>query len=353
MGSQALLDYELPPGLIAQNPADRRDQSRLLVARRDLGSLSHHQFADLPDLLQRGDTLVLNDTRVLPARLVGRRHRTGGKWEGLFVRGGRDGTWELLSRTRGRLAPGELIDIEGGGGGGGEGEETLQLRTLAKLPGGQWAMQPLAEQETLALLARFGQVPLPPYIRKGQAASDDAERYQTVYARNPGAVAAPTAGLHFTSTLFDRLKAGDVDWCYVTLHVGPGTFQPIKEADFTRHRMHSEWGEVSAETVARIEACKERGGRVVAVGTTAVRVLETAGRSGRLEPWRGETDLFVYPPFAFRVVDNLVTNFHLPRSTLLLLVSAFAGGELLRKAYAAAIEECYRFYSYGDAMLIL
>jgi S-adenosylmethionine:tRNA ribosyltransferase-isomerase len=338
-----MLDYELPAHLIAQQPCGERDQSRLLVARRHAGTLSHHVFADLPDLLDPADLLVLNDTRVLPARLLGRRERTGGRWEGLFVRRLVDGAWEMLCQTRGRLFEGETIVVDGG----------LQLRGRAKLAPGRWVMEPNAKADIADLLSRFGSVPLPPYIRKGQAEAADAERYQTVYAREWGAVAAPTAGLHFTQGVFDRLRQREIAWTFVTLHVGPGTFQPIQVEDFTTHRMHAEWCELSAGAVSAIEACKSRGGRVVAVGTTSVRVLESAARLGRLQPWTGETELFIYPPYEFQVVDALVTNFHLPRSTLLLLVSAFAGPALLQRAYAAAIEHGYRFYSYGDAMLII
>jgi S-adenosylmethionine:tRNA ribosyltransferase-isomerase len=338
-----MFDYELPPELIAQEPLAPRDQARLLVLRRGSASLVHHVFSDLPELLDPGDLLVLNDTRVLPARLRGRRERTGGKWEGLFLRLEADGTWDMLSKTRGRLYKDEVISVDGG----------LRLRPVQQVEPGRWRMAAESTEGFVDLLNRFGQVPLPCYIRRGHADQDDRERYQTIYARQIGAVAAPTAGLHFTPPVFERLRERGIGWTFVTLHVGAGTFQPIKVEDFTQHRMHAEWGQLSAESAAAINACKERGSRVVAVGTTTVRVLETVAASGPLRPWSGETALFVYPPYSFGIVDALVTNFHLPRSTLLLLVSAFAGPGLLQQAYNTAMEQAYRFYSYGDAMLIL
>jgi S-adenosylmethionine:tRNA ribosyltransferase-isomerase len=345
------IDYELPAHLIAQEPCAERDRSRLLVVRRAEAALADHVFADLPDLLNPGDLLVLNNSRVLPARLLGRRARTGGKWEGLFLRQLPDGAWELLSQTRGRLVEGETILVDPG---------PLRLELIGRA-GGHWLARPSEWGTPPELLERHGQVPLPPYIRKGRAVAADRERYQTVYARPAGSVAAPTAGLHFTPQLFERLEQRGIARAFVTLHVGPGTFQPIQTAEIAEHRMHSEWAELMhsvwavlpAETGAAVAACRDRGGRVVAVGTTSVRVLETVARSGPLRPWSGETDLFIYPPYEFRVVDALITNFHLPRSTLLLLVGAFTGVAILEQAYKTAIAEEYRFYSYGDAMLIL
>jgi S-adenosylmethionine:tRNA ribosyltransferase-isomerase len=343
-------DYDLPSRLIAQSPSSERDQARLLVVRRQDATLAHHVFLDLPDLLNPGDLLILNDTRVLSARLLGRRSRTGGKWEGLFLHAHPDGLWELLSQTRGRLLEGESIEVEPG---------PLRLDLVRKTPERHWLVRPSESGTAVEILSRHGQVPLPPYIRKGRAAPADHERYQTVYADKPGAVAAPTAGLHFTPRVFERLRARGIEVGHVTLHVGIGTFQPIQTEDVTQHRMHREWGELPGKTASQIEACRKRGGRVVAVGTTSVRVLETAAVASRgceppeLPPWSGETELFIYPPYEFRLVDALVTNFHLPRSTLLLLVSAFGGVDLLRRAYRTAIEQGYRFYSYGDAMLIV
>jgi S-adenosylmethionine:tRNA ribosyltransferase-isomerase len=337
-------DYELPPHLIAQHASPERDQSRLLVVDRAAQSLAHRIFADLPRLLNPGDLLVLNDTRVLPARLLGRRARTGGKWEGLFLRQTDDGSWELLCQTRGRLTEGEVVEVDPG---------PLRLELLGRSPEGHWLARPSQSGSPAELLERFGQVPLPPYIRKGRAGVGDRERYQTVYARRAGAVAAPTAGLHFTPGLFEQLDERGVGRTFATLHVGPGTFQPIQATDVTQHRMHREWGELSAAAAEALTACRARGGRVVAVGTTSVRVLETVAASGPLRPWSGETELYIYPPYPFRAVDALVTNFHLPHSTLLLLVGAFAGIDLTRRAYRTAVEEQYRFYSYGDAMLIV
>ncbi len=333
-----MLDYPLPEHLIAQEPASPRDASRLLVLRRDDGSLAHHVFRDLPELLASGDLLILNDTRVLPARLLGKREMTGGKWEGLFLGTAPDGAWEMLCQTRGRLHAGDVILVEPG----------LLRLTLARQEHGHWFARPDRPGDPAELLERHGRMPLPPYIRKGQAREEDRERYQTVFARQDGAVAAPTAGLHFTPELFERLEQRGIQRAFVTLHVGIGTFQPIK-GDVETHRMHREWGRLPLETGQAIDECKLRGGRVVAVGTTSVRVLESASAG----EWSGETELFIRPPYTFRCVDALVTNFHLPRSTLLLLVAAFAGEESMREAYRVAVEQEYRFFSYGDAMLIL
>jgi S-adenosylmethionine:tRNA ribosyltransferase-isomerase len=365
------LDYDLPADLIAQEPVAERDRSRLLVVRRSDGTIEHCHFLDLPDFLDPGDLLVLNDTRVLPARLLGRRETTGGKWEGLYL-GERDGVWEMLCQTRGRLVEGEAIFVSGEPGalatGGCVSQEAqtpvahvpgspgLRLTFLGRTPEGHFLLHPERRGSSTDLLNRYGRVPLPPYIRKGRAAAGDVERYQTVYARQSGAVAAPTAGLHFTDRVFDRLRQRGIATTTLTLHVGLGTFQPLQSDDPTRHVMHREWCELPSAAADAVNACRDRGGRVIAVGTTAVRALETAaGQSagGPLVPWSGETALFIYPPYNFQVVNGLVTNFHLPRTSLLLLVGAFAGEDLLRRAYESAIAECYRFYSYGDAMLIL
>jgi S-adenosylmethionine:tRNA ribosyltransferase-isomerase len=343
------LDYALPPELIAQEPCPERDRSRLLVARRRDGTLDHRHFHDLPDLLAPGDLLVLNDTRVLPARLLGRRERTGGKWEGLYLGSDAEGTWELLCQTRGRLQEGEAVLVEPG---------PLRLTHLGRTPDGHFRFRPEAPGGAAELLARHGRMPLPPYIRKGRAGEADTERYQTVYARRAGAVAAPTAGLHFTERVFARLRERGVVTATLTLHVGLGTFQPLQSDDPAQHVMHREWCELPAAAADAVNACRARGGRVVAVGTTAVRTLETAAAqrpdpAGPLAPWSGETGLFIYSPYRFKMVDALVTNFHLPRTSLLLLAGAFAGEDLLRRAYAEAIARAYRFYSYGDAMLVL
>ncbi len=338
------IDYILPPELIAQEPCEPRDHARLLVARRVTSTLEHRRFDDLPDLLNPGDLLVLNDTRVVAARLLGKRARTGGKWEGLFLRELSDGSWEMLCQTRGTLCAGEVIEIEPG---------PLLLQLLNKLPGGRWQVKALISGTPVELLDRFGQIPLPPYIRKGKAHDTDRERYQTIYAQQSGAVAAPTAGLHFTERLFERLQARGIGWTTVTLHVGLATFQPIQADDCTRHPMHAERGCITQPAVDAINACKSRGHRVVAVGTTSVRVLESVANHGPLQAWAGETELYIHPPHEFKMVDALITNFHLPRTTLLLLAAAFAGVELLKQVYDDAIAEHYRFYSYGDAMLIV
>jgi S-adenosylmethionine:tRNA ribosyltransferase-isomerase len=338
-----LFNFEVPPNLIAQEPIQPRDQSRLLAALRKDQALAHRRFFDLPDLLRPGDLLVLNDTRVLNARLLGRRAATGGHWEGLFLHAGPDGTWEILAQTRGHPQPGEIIAIEPG---------PVELELVAKLPGGRWQARPSLAGPLALILDQAGQVPLPHYIRKGVARAEDRERYQTIFARKQGAVAAPTAGLHFTPAVFERLEKRSISWTFVTLHVGLGTFQPLQTEDPAQHVMHREWGEISKDAAQAIARQRTAGGRIVAVGTTSVRVLETVARTGPMRTWSGETDLFIYPPYTFGAVDLLITNFHFPRTTLLLLVEAFAGAALLEKAYRSALEENYRFFSYGDAMMI-
>lgn len=341
-------DYELPKRLIAQQPLKRRSDARLLVVDRASASLQHHHIRDLPNLLAPGDCLVINDTRVVPARLVGFRAATGGRWEGLFLSADEQGNWRLLAKTRGKLQAGEHIEIANE-----HLQKAFSIRLVLKEPEGSWIAKPDVSGDPLALLERVGRVPLPPYIRGGEMVAADRERYQTVYADKPGSVAAPTAGLHFTPELLKRLEAGGVATARVTLHVGLDTFRPVTTDTLEAHRMHSEWCQVTPEVVEMIGRTKASRGRTVAVGTTSVRVLETAARSGGLEPFCGPTDLFIRPPYEFRAVDALLTNFHLPRTTLLVLVRTFGGDELVRQAYEEAIREEYRFYSYGDAMLIL
>ena len=336
-------DYSLPEHLIAQHPVSRRDESRLLIVRRGLGKLEHRTFRDLPEILNRGDLLVLNDTKVLPARLIGSRDSTGGKWECLFLSQTSDGLWEVLAKTRGHPGSGTTFVSNTG----------LKLTLRGRTDDHHWLMQPEEAGSPVELLQRYGHVPLPPYIRKGTEVQGDAERYQTVYAERAGSVAAPTAGLHFTPELFERLSAKGIETTKVTLHVGLGTFAPMKVEDPTKHVIHREWCEVNQATVDVINATRTRGSRVVAVGTTTTRTLETAARPDGLKPFSGETGLYIHSPFEFKVVDALVTNFHLPRTTLLLLVGAFTGCELLAKAYTEANAREYRFYSYGDAMLVL
>jgi S-adenosylmethionine:tRNA ribosyltransferase-isomerase len=342
-------DFELPDELIAQQPVEPRDTSRLLVVRRDEGRIEHRTFRDLPELLATGDVLVRNDTRVVPARLLGKREATGGKWEGLFLRelsrNRADETlWGILATTRGKPAVGEVVVVGAG----------LRLTLCARAEAGRWIVRPEEVGTTLDLLSRHGNVPLPPYIRKGTEGPGDRLRYQTTYARAPGAVAAPTAGLHFTAEIFERLAAQGVRTADVTLHVGLGTFRPIEAERIEDHALHAEWAELSPSTAALLNATKAEGRKIVAVGTTSARVLETAAAGGGgIQVFSGDTALYLRPGHVFRGVDALITNFHLPRSSLLVLVSALAGYDLTRAAYAEAVRERYRFYSYGDAMLVL
>lgn len=350
LGDLSAYDYDLPEERIAKQPCEQRDQARLLVVDRATQTLSHHVIADLPSLLRPHDCVVLNDTKVLPARLLGTRLKTGGKWEGLYLQTSAEGHWELMGQTRGHLQRGELVAVESI-----HHPELppLQLQMQARLEDGLWSARPISDESTESLLIRYGTLPLPPYMRRKVAGQEDWDRYQTTYADRAGSVAAPTAGLHFTPELLSRLTAQRIAAARVTLHVGIGTFKPIKAERLTEHVMHSEWCEVSSETVAQVQALRDLGGRVVAIGTTSVRTLESASQHGALQPWSGTTDLFIRPPYQFRSVDVLLTNFHLPKSSLLVLVSAFAGYDLVRRAYQTAIDEGYRFYSYGDAMLIL
>jgi S-adenosylmethionine:tRNA ribosyltransferase-isomerase len=341
-------EYELPRRLIAQAPLPRRADARLLLVDRQQQSLSHYHVRDLPDLLRPTDCLVLNDTQVVPARLVGFRAKTGGRWEGLFLEETQEGLWRVLGRTRGKLTAGEtinLLDLQG--------REDVRLRVGIKEPGGVWIVRPDTSEEAFSILRRVGRIPLPPYIRKGEMVEADREQYQTVFARNPGAIAAPTAGLHFTMALLRQLAERGTTLAWLTLHVGLGTFRPIEVDNLASHTMHSEWAHISRQTVDQIRECRSRGGRIVAAGTTCVRVLETAAADGTLKPFHGQTDLFIRPPYQFKAVDALLTNFHLPRTTLLVLVRTFGGDELVMRAYEEAIREEYRFYSYGDAMLIV
>lgn len=341
-------DYDLPRHLIAQFPLPHRADARLMVVDRRSKSFAHKHVRDLPEILLPGDCLVLNDAKVLPARLVGRRAATGGHWEGLFLEASPEGLWKVLCKTRGRLLPGETITLINA-----QGQPDVELVLAARQPEGVWIARPESREEPFVLLERVGRVPLPPYIRRGEMVASDRQNYQTVFARRPGAIAAPTAGLHFTEGLLRVLQQQGVVLCYVTLQVGPATFRPIVTDRLADHHMEGEWAELSPETVETIISARQRGGRVVAVGTTTVRVLETAAQEGVLRPFRGTTHLFIRPPYQFRAVDALMTNFHLPRTTLLVLVRTFGGDALIQQAYAEAIREEYRFYSYGDAMLIL
>jgi len=342
-------DYTLPPDLIAQEPLADRTAARLLVVDRRGNVWSHRRIAELPQLLSAGDCLVLNNTRVAPARLVGIRTRTGGKWEGLFLSCDLDGSWRVIGQTRGRLQVGETVSIPAPGTAG----DILELQLIDRLDDGVWQMRPLSDGCAWDLLDRFGRVPLPPYIRHGEAHASDRERYQTTFARHPGSVAAPRPDYILRPELLAACRASGVETAEVTLHVGLGTFRPVSAADIRQHVMHAERCEVPATTATHLAEVRRRGGRIVAIGTTSLRTLETAYRAVGWSPWQGESRLFVYPPFEFQAVDALLTNFHLPKSTLLMLVSAFAGVELTRRAYQAAIDARYRFFSYGDAMLIV
>ena len=336
--------YDLPDELIAQKPLAERSASRLLHLDGASARHSHRRFTDLPELLTSGDLLVFNDTRVLPARLFGVKE-TGGRVEILIERLTGQHTALAHIRASKMPKPGARIAVAGrGSGAAGESWLSVEARDddLYALRGDE----PLG-----SLLARAGHTPLPPYIQR-EDDEDDRERYQTVYASRDGAVAAPTAGLHFDEPLLETLDRKGVQRCHVTLHVGAGTFQPVRADDIRDHAMHAEYLEVGEAVCAAIAATRERGGRVVAVGTTAVRSLETAAAGGALAPYVGDTRLFIYPGYVFRCVDAIITNFHLPESTLLMLVSAFSGREAILAAYRAAIEQGYRFFSYGDAMLL-
>jgi S-adenosylmethionine:tRNA ribosyltransferase-isomerase len=341
-------DYDLPRHLIAQAPLVRRVDARLMVVDRLGQSIEHYHIRDLPEILSPADCLVLNDTRVIPAKLLGFRTATGGRWEGLFLESDDHGLWRVLAKTRGRPLPGETVTLVNAAG-----QSDIRLRLGTKEPDGVWVVRPESQEDASSVLARVGRVPLPPYIRKGQMVDADRKTYQTVFARHPGAVAAPTAGLHFTEGLLESLKRRGMGVAMLTLHVGLGTFRPIETELLSDHPMHSERANLDLPTVETLLQCRQRGGRIVAVGTTTARVLETAARDSTLKPFSGLTDLFIRPPFEFHAVDALLTNFHFPRTTLLVLVQTFGGSALIRRAYQEAIREEYRFYSYGDAMLIL
>ena len=329
--------YELPPELIAQLPLPERRASRLLVLDGATGGVDDRLFSELPRLLAPGDLLVLNDTRVLPARVMGRKP-TGGLVELLLER--LLGPRRALVHLRASHKPALGSDVELAGG--------ARARIVARLAE---LTEIELDRDVVPFFETHGETPLPPYIaRKPDAA--DRERYQTVFARAPGAVAAPTAGLHFDAPLLEALEARGIERAFLTLHVGAGTFAPVRTERIEDHELHAEWLEVAADTCAAVERCRARGGRVVAVGTTSVRALETAARGAKLAPFAGDSRLFIYPGFEFRVVDAMVTNFHLPESSLLMLVAAFAGREQTLAAYRHAVELRYRFFSYGDAMLV-
>lgn len=352
-------DYHLPPELIAQTPVEPRDSSRLLILRRDTGQLEHRQFADLGDYLPPDCLLIMNRSRVLPARLYGRRTDSGGRVELLLLRRERPGVWQALGQPGRRLRPGIKLQLETPADNPDRptppptDEPPVTAEILAVHPDGVRTVRLSTETG----LDQFGQVPLPPYIRQRLA---DPERYQTVYAQEPGSVAAPTAGLHFTPRLLNRLRQAGIATAFVTLHVGLDTFRPVKGDDPRQHHIHTEYYELPADTAARLTQARQAGRPIIAVGTTAVRTLEQVGRdqaaalarNDSLKPAQGQADLFILPGHQFRLVDGMITNFHLPRSTLLMLVSAFAGRERILNAYQTAVAHRYRFYSFGDAMLL-
>lgn len=333
-------NFHLPPELIAQTPLERRDSSRLLTLDKRTGDMGHHRFYDLADMLRPGDCLVMNDSRVLPARLIGKRE-SGGACEVLLLVDRGENTWECLMRPGRKLKPGAKVVF-------GEGELTGEI--VQEVEGGNRLVKFSYEGIFLEVLERLGRMPLPPYIT---AQLEDAERYQTVYSRHVGSAAAPTAGLHFTPELLAKLEQKGVKLCYVTLHVGLGTFRPVKVDDVNEHEMHSEYCVISQETADIINETKASGGRVVCVGTTSCRTVESwAAEDGTLKASAGWTNIFIYPGYRFKVLDALVTNFHLPESTLIMLVSALAGREQVLAAYEEAVRNRYRFFSFGDAMFI-
>ncbi len=333
--------YDLPPELIAQTPLDRRDGSRLLTLDKETGKTHHMHFYDLPTLLRKGDCLVLNDSRVLPARLLGHREPTGGAVEVLLLIDRGEKVWECLVRPGKKVKTGTTLSF---------GDGALTAEVVAEVEGGNRLIRFDYEGIFLEILERLGKMPLPPYIKETLA---DPERYQTVYSREVGSAAAPTAGLHFTKELLNEIEAMGVSLAYVTLHVGLGTFRPVKEEEITDHEMHAEFCMISAESAEKINRAKAGGGRVICVGTTSCRTIESwAAEDGTMRESAGWTSIYIYPGYRFKVLDGLVTNFHLPESTLVMLVSALAGREQVLAAYGEAVEQKYRFFSFGDAMFI-
>ena len=333
--------FDLPEELIAQTPLEKRDNSRLLTLNKETGETRHLHFYDLPQLLRPGDCLVLNDSRVLPARLIGHRLPGGGACEVLLLVDRGDKTWECLVRPGKKMRVGAQLSF-------GNGELTAEV--VGEVEGGNRLVRFQYEGIFLEVLERLGKMPLPPYIK---TELQDPERYQTVYSREIGSAAAPTAGLHFTKELLEKIQNMGVKLCYVTLHVGLGTFRPVKEENITDHDMHSEYCMISQETADQINQTKRQGGRVICVGTTSCRTIESwAQEDGTLKESAGWTNIFIYPGYRFKVLDGLITNFHLPESTLIMLVSALAGREHVLAAYREAVEQKYRFFSFGDAMFI-
>jgi S-adenosylmethionine:tRNA ribosyltransferase-isomerase len=336
-------DYHLPPELIAQTPLEPRDHSRLLVMDRARKSIDHQYFYQLPELLHQGDILVFNDSRVIPARLFGIKKDTGTKVEIFLLRRIESGIWETLAKPGKKLKPGTIIEFSTEAK---DNKKTIEAEVTGSNTNGTRIVRFSGEE----LLDKIGNVPLPPYIHQPLS---QPERYQTVYSRIKGSVAAPTAGLHFTPELLKTLQNKEIQFAFVTLHIGLDTFQPVREDNPNNHKIHTEYGEVSEETAVLLNKVKASGGRIIAVGTSTTRILEAATRSGVVKQFTGNTDLFILPGFRFQITDALITNFHLPKSTLLMLVSAFAGKDFIFKAYTGAMEQQYRFYSFGDAMFII
>ncbi len=335
-------DYDLPAELIAQKPLEARDDSRLMVLPAETGTILHKQFYDLPGFFKEGDLIVINNTQVFPARLIGVKEKTGGEVEIFLLSAYKDGTWDALSRPAKRLKTGTQIVF---------GNGLLCACIVDKGPNGHVRVQLSSDIGIDKAIDSVGKTPLPPYIKR-EPENTDSTRYQTVYAEKRGAVAAPTAGLHFTGALLKQITAFGVEKASVTLHVGIGTFRPLSDDEAENGKLHSEYCEVPETTANMVNECRAKRGRVFAVGTTTVRALEAASESGTIKPFKGWTDIFIKPRYTFRSVDVLITNFHLPRSSLLLMVSAFGGKDRIFNAYHTAVQENYRFYSYGDAMLI-
>ena len=345
-------DFDLPKELIAQHPLPNRIDARLMQVDRAAGAIDHAHIRDLPEILRPGDCLVLNNTKVVPAKLVGIRTQTGGRWQGLFLQADPGGLWKVLCKTRGKAQPGETITMQDR-----HGVDRWTLTLVTRLDDGGWLVRPDVDGSAEELLEQIGRVPLPHYIRGGHMVDADLDDYQTVFAKHAGAVAAPTAGLHLTNVLLRQLIDRGVKIAQVTLHVGIGTFRPVTADALDDHAMHHEWGSIEAKSVELLNQTREAGGRIIAVGTTSVRVLETAAldlEDGQpLQPWSGDTNLFIKPPWKFKAIDGLLTNFHLPRSTLLVMIRTLGGDALMTEAYEQAVKEQYRFFSYGDAMLIV
>lgn len=341
-------DYNLPENLIAQLPADKRENSKMMVLDRNTKTIQHKHFYDIVDLIDKNSILVLNNTKVMPARLYGMKEETGAKIEVFLLKQLEGKTWETLIKPSKRVKEGTIIKIS----------DELSAKAIEKTEeDGGWIVELIYEGNILEVLHRNGNIPLPPYIERKLATEDikklDFERYQTVYAQDEGSVAAPTAGLHFTKEILQKLQDKGVEIAYVTLNVGLGTFRPVKCDNILEHKMHSETFEITEETARKINEAKAKGKKLVAVGTTTVRTLETAYQKyGCIKGCHDHSELFIYPPYEFKVIDELITNFHLPKSTLLMLVSALAGKDFIFKAYNEAIENDYRFFSYGDCMFI-